>query len=1212
MWARAILILILLLPCLAQAAPQEVLELDLLERGVHLQQPEKFRADVDWQWLRRQTKLKVAVFYDTAPVEFYMRNQLYDGISASYLEAIGKLLGIKFTILGYKNLREAEEALLRGDVDLIASYPQSSQGRPKAGVVLAGPYASSPFVVSSRPEDLVSIENYKRPKIAISGQDDVVRSLLSHFPGASIKNFNKIDGAVGALIKKEVDFVVAPSLEAQYFVRNGYSTLVMVRELLGQENQNYYFAISGKNAKLASVFESAVEFLKEYEKFNAFNDWRGLSDTEVDLKLSAAEKRWIASHPVIKLGVIDFMPPATYFDESGNYLGIFSDIIKMIERKSGIRFQLFRYATFKDLSAALDNGVVDAILPISYSAERTSKYHFSLPFFSVGLALVVRDGVDLVDDMKGRSIAIQKAAVYRKSIEKKYAESSFVVVDAELSGILKVNSGEVFAAVATVPTANYYAQNGLPGIRVASLLDVNGSMLEADVSFGIRRDSVELASIIDKALVSMSPLERALMVSPWFTKVASPAEKLVDYERYFLIIFAGGAAIVALGLYWALTNKRKSNELGEARVLLENQLKLMATLIDGIPFPVYVQSGSGVILLCNKKMAEDLGTEKDEIVGSPLLEAFRQKMFDEKTLNDNIDLMMRTGSLVFGEHVIQGEAGERILDHWMLPYRDTEGQFKGVVCSYMDVTSQVQVIRELKVAKEQADAANQAKSTFLATMSHEIRTPMNAIIGLLELTLKKEKSRVYDYQAIRVAYDSANGLLELIGDILDIARIESGSLTLSPERVNLREQVDSVARVFDGMARQKALSLNVDIDAAANVEVWVDPLKLKQVLSNVVSNAIKFTDRGSVSLSLACGGVVDEKMEVTIQVVDTGIGVSAEDIKKLFKPFSQAESGSGKDRGGTGLGLVICKSLCNLMGGDLEFSSEVGRGTRVRVRLPLYVFPKVSMEPIVQEVLSVQEEEAVRPALNVLIVDDHRANRLLLTEQLTFLGHAVSSAENGREALSAWEEGAFDLVITDCNMPVMSGYELAMKIRHTEEKLSRPPCVIFGFTANAQPEEKEHCLAAGMNGCLFKPIGIDVIEEVLAGVSKIALPPPVSPAAAAEKKFNVDKLLGLVGGQPNAVRRLLEEFLNTTRSDLLDVQKGMEKGDVLLLAAAAHKIRGASRMLDADALIEACQRVEECCQPSHEVEELLTAVSLLIVEINEIDAAISAYMGQME
>ncbi|MET0612296.1 MAG: transporter substrate-binding domain-containing protein, partial [Pseudomonas caspiana] len=322
-----------------------------------------------------------------------------------------------------------------------------------------------------------------------------------------------------------------------------------------------------------------------------------------------------------------------------------------------------------------------------------------------------------------------------------------------------------------------------------------------------------------------------------------------------------------------------------------------------------------------------------------------------------------------------------------------------------------QLLSQLQEAKDAADDANRAKTTFLATMSHEIRTPMNALLGMLELALKRADEGVTDRPAIEVASSAGKQLLALIGDILDIARIESGHLSLTPERANLHTLVESVCRVFEGLARQKGLEWRVDLDKRSDCDVLIDPTRFKQVLSNLLSNAIKFTREGEVSLTLRVEPGVAGHLAVSVRIADTGIGISALDQQRLFSSFVQAGNNPDSGRQGSGLGLVISRTLCEMMGGRLQLDSVLGRGTQIDVSLELPELQSLSPGESPEN----EEQAATRP-LTILVVDDYPANRLLMSRQLGYLGHSVMVAEEGRQGLERWRELQFDVVMTDCNM----------------------------------------------------------------------------------------------------------------------------------------------------------------------------------------------------
>lgn len=373
--------------------------------------------------------------------------------------------------------------------------------------------------------------------------------------------------------------------------------------------------------------------------------------------------------------------------------------------------------------------------------------------------------------------------------------------------------------------------------------------------------------------------------------------------------------------------------------------------------------------------------------------------------------------------------------------------------------------------RNQSVAATLAKTHYLAMVSHEIRTPLNAILGILELQIAQTQ---HAQPMLEVAHDAAKDLLALVGDVLDMSRIESGHMPLEPSAQELVSLTRAVVLLFEEASEQKQLALRFSVVGGARCPVLIDPWRYKQILSNLVSNAIKFTREGEIRITLSHQITDAQRVAVSLSVTDTGPGIAPEHQARLFTPFAQFGPHEDGARNGSGLGLAICRALCELMAGKLTLNSTPGKGTCVILQLTL----PPSQEPCpVQRSLPAIPVSTVK-GRRVMIVDDYRPNLLLLRHQLELLGHQVIEAQSGEEALATWHaHKPFDYILMDCNMPLMDGFTLAKTIRLQEQQQTISRATLLGFTAIAQQEIIEQCQQAGMDGCLFKPCSQQEIAQ---------------------------------------------------------------------------------------------------------------------------------------
>jgi PAS domain S-box-containing protein len=386
-----------------------------------------------------------------------------------------------------------------------------------------------------------------------------------------------------------------------------------------------------------------------------------------------------------------------------------------------------------------------------------------------------------------------------------------------------------------------------------------------------------------------------------------------------------------------------------------------------------------------------------------------------------------------------------------------QGEPVAVVSVSRDVTEQVATDAALKEAKAAAEAANLAKAEFLANVSHEIRTPMNGVLGALHL-LERESLSDEGRELIRQAGDCGRMLSQLLNDVLDFAKIDAGKLDLAPEPMNAGEALNAVAALLLGQARAKGVELRCEITGE---DLWIeaDPARLRQVIFNILGNAVKFTLQGSVVARLAIRPAGAGRRRVTLTVEDTGIGIAEDAQRRLFERFRQAESDTARRFGGTGLGLAISQVIARAMGGDIRCRSIEGVGSTFELE-----FEAPAAEPVVAE----PTEEGVLEGVRVLLVEDNATNRLVARTMLTRLGAHVDEAEDGVEGLRAARDGAHDLILMDVQMPHMDGIDATRAIRGLAGAAADVP--IIGLTANVMAHQRAQYLAAGMDGIVAKPI----------------------------------------------------------------------------------------------------------------------------------------------
>ncbi|RZU47853.1 PAS domain S-box-containing protein [Fluviicoccus keumensis] len=621
---------------------------------------------------------------------------------------------------------------------------------------------------------------------------------------------------------------------------------------------------------------------------------------------------------------------------------------------------------------------------------------------------------------------------------------------------------------------------------------------------------------------------------------------------------------------------------------MADQLAFRQVLLEALPYPVFFKDAAGRYLGFNRAFLTAFGIDREELLGKSVMDFSALPEEDRLVYQQANRRILAEGGVFTTEMTVTFADGRKHPVLYTLGGFGTPGRPQaGCVGSLIDISIQKESELVMQHAKALAEEATRLKSDFLANMSHEIRTPMNVIIGMSQLALESglnEKQGNY----IRKVNAAARNLLVLINDILDFSKIEAGKMTFEQTGFSLDEVMDALSDQEALKAREKGLDLRFAIDADVPRHLVGDPFRLGQVLGNLVNNAIKFTESGSVTLAVHPAGDEDEGVWLRFEVRDTGIGLTREQSGKLFQPFTQADSSTSRKYGGTGLGLVICQRLVELMSGEIGVESEPGVGSLFYFTARFSRAPAAgAADPVISDgrVSSQRDtrERQARASLAgawLLLAEDNADNQEMAVEILQQAGIRVDVANNGEEAVAKAAQATYDGVLMDCQMPVMDGFEATRRLRRLPGMADLP---ILAMTANTMSGDKEKCLAAGMNDYIAKPIDV---AELFLTLSRWVHPSGAAPAETARRPASAPSPLPVIEGLrlDFALRRLdgntalLFQLLTRFREHQADavsrIRQAMAAGDMESAIRAAHTLKGLAANIGADAVAARAVEVE--------------------------------------
>ncbi|PSU17252.1 transporter substrate-binding domain-containing protein [Photobacterium kishitanii] len=1249
--------------------------------------------------------------FNWAPLAFKNNGKII-GLLPSLMDAIANKAGYQVKNIAYSSFDEMLSAFKRNEVDLLIGVA-STFDRQKY-MVFSDPILSTSFAMISRSPQHTKIADLNDVIVSVENGFAIEQKIIDLQIKGQILAMPSATVALNAVETGLADVYIGNGLILQNLYTFGdFKRSLYFSPLTELPFERLYITATKNNRAIIEKINNAYNQLPESALTEIYDNWltntqkKMLGDPHA-LHLTAAETHYLQQHQNIRIGYQ--FPISSALNQNDITLHQLNDTLDHIKNKLHFTTTIVPIRDYQDAKQKLANNEIDIIAAIAMTKKRHRELAFTTPYGNDKWVMVDRiNHRKLIGINKTDIIGVLTSGFGASLVKEHYPTAKIHQFKTKLDILHALANGEINYAVISLSAAHVLLQKNFLGQFkiVSSHIDDHNRK----VSFAVKKDNLPLRDIFNKAMDSLPPGTLINIQKKWHT-VTLKADG--NYHRLITFIIIFGLVISAIIGAITVWNRRLTNEI-KHRKAVEDKLTYLTNNFDGVLIQHHQKSDDPMdidILFMSEKIADFTGISASKFYFFPHL--LQDRIAQREDYQNLLTAMRNAVKQGYWRTELQINAQDSRSSRWI----EVRSQITPAAIGWqwnsilIDITQLKHQQLALTTAKQKSQAATTAKSRFLAMMSHEIRTPISGIICLLDLM--KPYSQQPELRQIHQNLTlSSENLLNIVNDVLDFSKLESKKLKLDIREKTLTKIVTILVQPHAIHAAQKGLDFKLWLDPNITQSLRFDSMRLKQVLNNLLNNAIKFTSQGSIYLDISLLSQQDNQQIIAFKVTDTGIGISPQDINKLFQPFEQIDQDSARRYDGTGLGLSICHQLIQLMGGTITVSSQLDQGTSFSIILtfdicqPTKIKPlkkhcgllamvndpilvdyltawqcaittlnpttkeqlaaavstqcidtlfipqswatehnidlnwiainlpsvnwititsanvmltsninarNISLSPLLPQQLyraltqpfqpynndsqyqytlpvTLTREQAIANNRYILVAEDHPINQQILKQQLEQLNYAVDIVDNGKQALIALADNHYNILLTDCHMPEMDGYELAKTIREQEQQTATIALPIIAITANALTNT-ERFKTMGFSDYLIKPLKQQQLKEVLAqwlqpvnvtnnvpnltqvGTKQVTTS-NISTAAIA--MIDINELLPIFGDN-ELCQTLLQQYLASCVDDLTQLNTAIAQQNNDSIFMISHRMKGAARMMAFHQLAQATHDLELCSQ----------------------------------